>query len=155
MDVNWKKCCLLGSLLLLVGTLGAVGPAGQVKPTARLGGIRTTQVAGGYVFEGLPAKLMQRIRGNGRVQITLVDPARGRTTVTGELTKISGSSFKVKTPEKLQFMRASKTWVLIKGLGNTSEPGEPPCSGCPQDEHMDDFGGGACLCWAEPKPSQH
>src|SRR5713226_3983383 len=132
--MNRKNCFIASLLLVLLGSFALVGPAGQVKPTPKLGSILTTQAADGYVFEQLPAKLMQRIRGNGRVQITLVNAAGGRTTVTGELTKISGSSFKVKTPEKLTFV--SNTWVLIRGLGNTSEPGEPPCSGCPQDSHM-------------------
>lgn len=105
----------------------------------------------GYTIE-LPPQLIAKLpvgaKGT-RTEITLVDPVQGRTVISGEASKISGSSFKVTTGAKLRYKATvGKTWILIRvvKLGGSGGTGAS-CTGCAHASDMLDGGyAGVCCC---------
>ena len=103
-----------------------------------------SQIQGGYAFRNLSARFQSLLKNGEKLQVTFDNPATGKSTVTGVVTKISGG-FQIETPERLNY-QASGGWLLIRGFGNHGN-GEPPCGGCPRDAHMDIFEGDSNVCY--------
>jgi hypothetical protein len=149
-NVKFKVWAVLMSCLVVLGGIVIAGFAGQVNPPTKLPRFRVKPTAGGYTLEHVSAKLMQKLPNGAKLQVTLDDPDRGKAKVIGVVTKLSGTSFRIKTSDKMDFVSVSeKTWLLIRGLGNTTTTGEPPCSGCPRDNTLDmDPDESSCWCYA-------
>ena len=150
---------LVVALLVSVPELFAKPPVGSNKAAAagKLPGYKLSATRGGYMFNVSP-RVMGGFPAGAKVtlKVTLDDPVEGKTTITGTVVRVSATSFKLVTNEKLRFRATpGRTWVLMLRSGRTPGIGGPgTCGGCPHssDPPMDHVGEGMCMCWAEAAP---
>ncbi len=130
----------------------------SMKPSVRkTPGFQVSASSDGYVVRVSP-RVMKSFPRGAKFQITLDDPATGKTTISGTGIRVSDTSFKIKTPEKLRYKAAAgRTWLLIKVVGGVvgGRVGDPPCGGCPRDMSLDmDPDASSCWCYASQHAAQ-
>ncbi len=115
-------------------------------------GWQVSSSSDGYVVRVSP-RVMKHFPKGARIQVTLDDPAGGKTVFTGMAAKLSGNSFKVKTGKRVLFRAAPGTWLLIRTIrqpGWIDPDDDTNCGGCSRDGSLHpDPDSSSCWCYSK------
>ncbi len=155
MKVNWKQMQVDWRMILGVTVLAVsffVSGDLYAQPGVGPKSYKVITRTDGYVLQFTPK--LKNFPSGATLEITLDDPARGKTTVRGTASKLSDTSFKIKTNQKFSFQPSSDTHVLMRRAGGPRiKVSKVPswCKGCPRDANLfcEDPNQGCtmCYCW--------
>lgn len=145
------KTIILGASALALACLGS-GPAwAQPRETSSF---KVAARNDGYLLH-VTSNLIKNLPAGATLEITLDDPKHGKTTVRGAVSKLSDTSFTIKTNQRFKYQPSGETRVLMKQSGRRPirvGKGGGGCSGCPRDPNMlcdDPPKCTICWCFAE------
>lgn len=146
------KTIILGVGALALITLGS-GPTWAQRDKGP-GSYKIALRNDGYLLH-VTSNLIKNLPAGATLEITLDDPARGKTTVRGKASRLSDTSFAIKTSQRFKFQPSAETRVMMRrttGPRTKVGKGGGGCSGCPRDPNMlcdDPPKCTICWCFAE------
>ena len=147
----------LKTIILCVGALAIIAFGGSpawAQPEKGAVAFKVAARNDGYLLH-VTSKLIKNLPAGATLEITLDDPTRGKTTVRGTASRLSDTSFAIKTSQRFKFRPSRETRVLMRratGPRTTVGKGGGGCSGCPRDPNMlcdDPPKCTICWCFAE------
>lgn len=143
------KTIILGVGALALITLGS-GPTWAQRDKGP-GSYKIALRNDGYLLH-VTSNLIKKLPAGATLEITLDDPVRGKTTVRGTASRVSDTTFAIKTNQKFKFQPSAETRVMMRrttGPRTIVGKGGGGCSGCPRDAKLncEDPNTGCTMCW--------